>query len=609
MFEQNLRQLKKLSHRNAIVDHILFAQAFKVSNRVSVILVFLLGGLLQTAIAEITVTQPSGSLIRVAQGQDFATYIMANPWDMQQPEDIILTESMDLVGETFADGVYSFVTGSNDNRFWTVFPGLIGAFRGLETGERYPISTDKYRYLSVKVRMRRSDGQPLEETQPFVARFFEDSDWQTTGNVGVTAGRRSTYEDWTVIEWDLADPGDLQPNSNIQWTDVPLVRGLRFNPTKNADVKVEIDWIRLTAESLTPSGPALEWENAAGSGPYEIVATDGEFVHVVASGVTGNQTEVDLRMLPSGEYQIGVTDGQSTDFAAATVAINDVPVLRMTVPDRKGDQSRAYGITETGNAWTSIDADDILDALGMTGIRYDNPVGSLTARPTGSDPRILFDTTVDIDTTHYRMLCYTLQVAGPRDIGLGSVARLFWGNNRPSLSTGKDIVVQEGLNEYCVGDLTDFPTEGTDEGWGGTVKYIRIDPHEFPVSDQCTQNPTPENCRDIRLDSFVLSPFHVVPGSIELQWESFDRDDDAIISLYYDTDLVPFNGNEGVIIENLAQSEAGGSFSWQTSAVPEGLYNILTVIDDGRNRTIRYATGPVQVVADSNEIIFQDRFE
>ena len=46
---------------------------------------------------------------------------------------------------------------------------------------------------------------------------------------------------------NLADPGDLQLGSNIQWTDFPFMRGLRFNPTTSPDVRVEIDRIRLSA--------------------------------------------------------------------------------------------------------------------------------------------------------------------------------------------------------------------------------------------------------------------------------------------------------------------------------------------------------------------------
>lgn len=151
-----------------------------------------------------------------------------------------------------------------------------------------------------------------------------------------------------------------------------------------------------------------------------------------------------------------------------------------------------------------------------------------------------------------------------------------------------------------------MPTEDPADDWSGNVEFIRFDPHEFPVSSECISDPSPEACRDIRLDSFILAPFHRSIGEISLKWDASDSDDDAVISLFYDPDREPDNGNEGVIFQNLGQQAAGGAFNWDTSNVPVGVYNILSVIDDGRNATLRYSTGPVEVI---NDIIFADGFE
>ena len=40
--------------------------------------------------------------------------------------------------------------------------------------------------------------------------------------------------------------------------------------------------------------------------------------------------------------------------------------------------------------------------------------------------------------------------------------------------------------------------------------------------------------------------------------------------------------------------------------MPAGTYNILSIIDDGRNATLRYSTGPVEVISD---LVFADGFE
>jgi len=60
---------------------------------------------------------------------------------MDEPSDVVLPESRNLINESFSNGIYSLETTSNDNLFWTVWPGLLTAFRGLETGERFPIDT------------------------------------------------------------------------------------------------------------------------------------------------------------------------------------------------------------------------------------------------------------------------------------------------------------------------------------------------------------------------------------------------------------------------------------------------------------------------------------
>ena len=558
------------------------------------------------AAAEITVSEPADGVTRITQGQDYATWVIGNPWDMAEPGDVVLAESKDLAGETLADGVYSFQTLSNDNRFWMVFFGLPIAFNGLETGERHPIDTSTYRYLTLKVRMRDVDGQPLETGQPFLVRFFRDANWQSTGEFGVTRERRSTFSDWTIIQWNLGDPAQLGVNSNIEWTDFPFMRGLRFNPTNNPGIRVEIDWIRLSAGPEFGTAGTVAWADDSGNGPYEVFLTDGEFVHTAASGVSETSIQVDLSDLPSGEYVAGVTDGSSTDLSPGAFAVNDAPLLHLITPDRRGDQSRGYGIEQTGNAWSSIDVGDIAATPGLTDVRFDDPPGTLTARPTSSDPRIRFDTTAPVDASVYRMLCYTFEARGPRDVGTGSVARILWGDDLTSLATSRDVVVQEGLNEYCVGDMTDLPTVDLADSWSGSFDFIRFDPHEFPVSSECMNTPSPENCRKIRLDSFILAPFHRAVGNISLTWNDADADDDASISLFYDPDRDPSNDNEGLIVENIARSSAGSQWTWNTETVPAGTYNILSIIDDGRNATLRYSTGPVEVISD---LVFADGFE
>ncbi len=587
------------------------------------IMFLILSLLTHPAVSEIVITQPVDGELRIAQGEDYATYVIGDFWDMDALTDVNLAESSNLSDVGLNNGVLSFRTvprpgnpARAEPNLWMLWPGLPIAFNGLERGEMYPIDTGRFHVLTIKVRMSDIDGQPLAETQPFIARFMEDANWTGPGalprRIGVTSERRSRFNDWTIIQWDLADPDSMNQTTDFFWTDAPFIRGLRLNATNNSNVRVEIDWVRLTTGPANETSTTVSWSDSQGSGPYSVMISDGEFTQTLGSGISTNSIDVDLGHLPAGNYQIIVSDG--TRSASSEIAINDVPLLHLTSPNIRGDQARDYGAVVTGNAWTSIERADIAATPDLISVRYDNPPGTLTARPTSSDPRILFNTPEPIDTAYYRMLCYTLEVKGQRDIQRGSVARLLWGDDQTSLDTSADIVVQEGLNEYCVGDLAEMRMDvseppGANWGWTGMVDFIRFDPHEFPVSSQCQTNPTPVACRDIRLDSFVLAPFHEAEGSFTITWQASDGDDDARISLYYDLDDQPFNGNEGVIVLDLAMSAAAGSFEWNTQAVPPGVYRVLAVIDDGLNRTVRYSTGPVRVLGVDTSKIFKDRFE
>ena len=80
--------------------------------------------------------------------------------------------------------------------------------------------------------------------------------------------------------------------------------------------------------------------------------------------------------------------------------------------------------------------------------------------------------------------------------------------------------------------------------WTGIQNYIRIDPHEFPVAPACTSSPSPANCRDMRIDSFVLSPFFEASPGFQFQWNLADPDSSSsLIRIYLDPDRDPHNGN------------------------------------------------------------------
>lgn len=543
------------------------------------------------------VLQPDGVNDRVATGVDYATSEIGDPWDMDGVGDMAINESVDLDGESFVSGIYSATTTPNPSNpstsrahFWPIFPGLQVAVR-LENGHKFPIDTSKYRYFSAKVRMTDLNGGP-PGNQPFLVYFFEDAFSVAGGTFGNTSAKLIPEEQWTIVEFDMYN--DVP--SSFKWLDFPTVEGLRVDPTNNPDVLVEVDWIRLTAEPVTATNFEVQW-TGNGAASYTITAhpVDGSTSLELATGVTGTSASVGLAALPPGDYDIEVRGGGESGFSQGPVSVNDPPLITFTDPDIKGDQSRSYGIVVNGNDWQFLDSGDVERIEDFISHSYSTPPGSFYGRPDGSTSRIIFETPVEVDTQLYRMVCFRLQVFGPRDVGGGSVAKLYFGDVPSMLTSSGPFIVHAGMNEYCTGDMKDLVTlPATPPGetqWIGALENFRIDPHEFQLSSECTTSPSPENCREIELDSMVLAPFDQAHPTFDMSWISTDADDNATIDVYLDLDQIPGSGNETLVFTGNENSDSG--FTINESVTSNGTYFVYGEVDDGLNSNIKYADGPL----------------
>lgn len=575
------------------------------------VLVWLAVCLPASAAHALTVTQPAVSTKLVA-GSDHATEVLGNPWDMNDVVDVVLPESGQMVDHLFSGGVYTARTTGTDPGLYLSHQGLPGTVN-LARGNRSPIRTAEFRYLTLKMRVRAHSGAPLVGLQPVQWFYFRKGGSPgDPGSIGQTNFRYVAPEVWNVITFDM----------NVEhlagwptWTSFSEVAGLRLDPTVAQNAVVEIDWVRMTRpRSLATQAVTVQWSDTV-AGTYSVAAVDDSGVAaVLGTGIQGTSYAADMTTLPPGQYRMRVSRAGATSTSPAVIVVNAPPVATMISPAVGGDPARDFALTVRGNAWGPFDPSDIALASNVSNLRFDDPPGSgsVAGRPTSGDHGLQFAVgPAPIDAGRFRSLCFTLQVFGPRDIGTGSVARLFWGNSSATTSTTDDIIVEEGLNEYCLEDLATVPLEpGAPTPWAGTISQFRLDPHEFPSGPGC--NGTPEVCRDFRLDRIRLSPFASADPDIALQWMLSDDDDASVIlGLVLDSDTIPGNGNERTI-RNASTAVGAGIRQWSVpSDVAAGTYRIYAITSDGLNSVVQYAPGRLLVPAASatSNRLFVDDFE
>jgi RHS repeat-associated protein len=163
------------------------------------------------------------------------------------------------------------------------------------------------------------------------------------------------------------------------------------------------------------------------------------------------------------------------------------------------------------------------------------------------------------------------------------------------VSEGILIFNEDGSFEYipnlnATGDVT-FTYKAYDGEYFSTEKTVTLtigsinDVPEIVIVE-------PDGINDEAIDSFLIT------------WEDEDIDNDAEISLYYDTDNSGQNGT--LIVSGISENSNTDEYIWDTSDVPNGEYYIYGIIDDGVERTSRalsfdYSEGTVSVLNYCNQ--------
>lgn len=569
--------------------------------------------------ASLTVTQPTAATVAAA-GDDYATQVLGNPWDMKDTVDIDTEESRNVTNQSFGGGVFSGLTTAADANIYPLFEGQLNSIN-LSRGANFPVDTSHYRYFTVKLKATQP-GAPVEFSRLV---FF-----QINGTSGLGVYHALPNNAYTIFTNDMYT--QIDGTSPHTWTQFPQVTGLRIDPaspggTFTTGSQFSIAWIRLTAPATNAQKTSVVWTDTGYGGTYNISANDsGGTSFVLGTNVSGTSYAADLTFLPPGTYTITVARSDSTATAnSAIFHINSPPEIAITAPNVRGDQSRDFATTVVGNPWGPINANDFLPSIGVrdfTNVSYTNPAGSFYGRPINNDPGWFFNLGgLTIDAGMYRSLCYTMEVFGPRNIGTGSIARVFWGNGTSGtqLTTSKDIPLHDNVSdsvvsEYCIADLappalidTNAPSPGAGGTWSGTKAVFRIDPDEFTPPNGCS---TPDVCHDVRLDSVTLSPFALANPGYTFKWTLTDPDNASdTVDVYLDSDTTPFNGTE-IHLGSATMPSGSGQFAWSGScanALTYGPWHVLMVASDGVNPVSQYASGPLLI--GRYDGIFRNGFE
>ncbi|MEP6483254.1 MAG: hypothetical protein ABJB01_02310, partial [Rudaea sp.] len=438
-------------------------------------------GLPSIAQGALVVTSPSSGAVIIAAGDDYATQVMGDAWDMNNAEDIDTDESLNLTSQTYSGGHFSATDTSAINSCGAYFFPLVMGY-GTQTvtvsrGPRFPIDASRYRYFTMKIKQ---SGGVQSQTDRVI--FFQDGDSTVSGTYGSSTFGTVTPNVWNFQTWDFFT--DVFSSSPYKpWTMLPKVEGLQIPICNSGSPNLQIDWIRLTSAPTPEQKFTVTWTDSTSS-TYSITAIDSDGARFqFAAGVSGNSFGADFSRLAPGDYHVEVkrADGTSAQ-SMGVVHINAPPQVNVTSPSIRGEQSQSYALTAFGYQWGPMASKDFKSVTNFTNVSYTNPVGSFSARPTNGDPQLVLNTTGhSIDASHYRSICFTQEIFGARSVGLGSVARVFWGVTSSNVAITTDIVLGSGLREYCLPDLADTTNVPLVSGpaWAGTLGFLRFDPDEF----------------------------------------------------------------------------------------------------------------------------------
>jgi len=574
--------------------------------------------------ATITISQPDGVDDVVGEGDDFATTVLGDPWDMSQPTDIL--PITDLPGVAVSGGVLSYKAPTS---LFGGIPLLLAAGSEIDAGKigvRFPIDAGRYRWLSF--RMRQPSGTGI--------RINWEKDRTYTPD-GYTLDISVTSSNWQTYVIDLG----TYPKGSGSWTG--SIVGLYLQSIAAPGTQISIDWVRLTVTHPASNSLRVAWSGLSPARSNvdfyvdsDATGCDGALIHTESSanvsgsfdwGNSAGDKAQPSHVAPGSYYVCALVGGTFTGRSLGRLMINQAPIVRITQPGFTSGDDYA---TDAGNAWDMSDAPDFPYVLNGTG-SLEGGVAVITAPPqqgTSDDIQVYLNMPnwAAIDTSRYYYLTYRMKVDYPYlyYTDQGQFSRVFWGRDPFTEAQSKLIYVFPDWQTYTV-DLRSialsFGPSWTATNWN----LLRIDPI---ANDSTGQNVT------IHLDDVKLTGDERADFYADIQWQLTDSDTSATtMELYYDADRSGFNGTP-ITTRSLANGQpsdamplpqsgsraspnsvdalapraflpmvarnwhppcTGACYTWYTGDIAAGTYYLYACVDDSYNRACRYSDTPLIV--------------
>jgi hypothetical protein len=403
-----------------------------------------------TGIGSHTITQPDGTGDTLPEGDDFATTVLDDPWDMATISDIYNERTQDINSVagikrmTIDAGLLTGTSSTTDPYFWLLYPGYENV--GIDSPGKYGVNTpiDAGKYTRLTFRMYLSAVAPSDRG---TVNWYRDSWLNASGHDWGQSNFFALEPGWHIYSLDLSTIG--RQAGTINWGG--LIQGLRVDPTSASGVDIKIDWARLTPNTTIQSSTTnvtnyqIQFTGTGSAALYSDtdMNPDNGFYSVIDKNVdlsTGSYSWETIGM-PGADYHIAAQAG--SDFASLVL----------------------------NNAWDMKEAADVpVKSPAIANSSFSNGIFSYSVAA-GGDGYFWLRNADDkpINTSKFTRLTFRMHsnVASPTNEGW----YLFWwdSNETPHPISGGFRPVQSGWNIYTV----DLSGEAT---WTGDVRRIHLKP-------------------------------------------------------------------------------------------------------------------------------------